>query len=90
MYIMFFYMEWECQSNFAKDFDFFLYHYTYAEPNKYKKGLINFTIQAVVRGDYILILLAFPAKGKLQCFSIKMYMYFQMSLGTPSLCPMFL
>ena len=64
-----------------------MHHYTYAEPNKHKKGLINFTIQAVVRGDYILILLAFPAKGKLQSFSIKMYMYFQMSLDTPSLCP---
>ena len=36
--------------------------------NIHKKGLINFTIQAVVRDDYILILL-----GKLQCFSIKMY-----------------
>ena len=84
-------MEWECQSNFAKDFDFLCtitHNNYYAEPNKHKKGLINFTIQAVVRGDYML--LAFPAKGKLQCFSIKMYMYFQMSLGTPSLCPMFL
>ena len=33
-------------------------------------------------------LLVFPAKGKLQCFSIKMYC--QMSVGTPSLCSMFL
>ena len=65
---MFFYVEWECQSNFAKYFDFLctITHMLNQNIHK-KKGLINFTIQAVVRDDYILILL-----GKLQCFSIKM------------------
>ena len=57
---MFFYMEWECQSNFAKDFDFLctiIHNYVYIW-FIHKKGLIiNLTIQAVVQGDYILILL---------------------------------
>ena len=51
---MLFYMEWECQSNFAKDFDFLCtITHNYPEPNIHKKGLINLTIQAVVQGDYI-------------------------------------
>ena len=75
---MFFYMEWECQSNFAKYFDFLCTITHMLNQNIHKKGLINFTIQAVVRDDY-------P-------FGINptMFQHKNVGLWTPSLCPMFL
>ena len=57
MYVLLYGME--CQSNFAKYFDFLctIIHMLF-KPNIHKKGLIiNLAIQAVVQGDYILILL---------------------------------